>query len=116
MNSRYVVGIGAVAAAAYFAARGCNSFESGEIIAKRHEPEQVVKRGWVLRPGMPNPHCIDDEDFILVLGREKERGQSFETKVVYVDKAVYDSINVGDLFDGARIKYEETDHDLHCEK
>ena len=50
---------------------------------------------------------IDDDDYIIKF--TVYNGKKRKTKIVHVRKEVYDSLNIGDLFDPTKIPYSRYD-------
>lgn len=123
MNYKTMILVGASALS--FALSGCINLAryDGAIIDKRHEPERIYERVEMVSGGrMPSSAykkiMVDDEDYVLVVGRELKnmKGEKeLRTWELYVAKDVYDSLNIGDFFDGS-LPYETDDRDYEAKR
>lgn len=93
---------------------GCSiPIESGQVLEKRYEPQREYTEkgtrffGKVLT--LYTREMIDDEDFIITFG--KRENDKYQTRQVYVDKTVYDSLKIGDNFDTTTFPFEDSDWD-----
>ena len=83
-----------------FAIVACNHLEKGEVISKRHEPENTFVMIMPIRVGkttMMIPYIIhDNEDWVITV-KGKYEGDD-ETDEVYVFESCFNSLKNGDTW------------------
>lgn len=93
-------------AAIAFVLVSCGGVDNGVIIKKEYQPARIyttllpvtVFTGKTSTTIMI-PHTIyDDEDFVLLLKNKDDTGN------VFVTKSIFESVNIGEYFNGATIK------------
>ena len=110
------LGIGALTLALYVGFGGCpKPLGSGTLLNKIHQPERTYTEDSILSLGRHGPATIkitwvDDEDFILILGKEEAGYRSkFETRAIYVSEDTYNSLQEGDILDTSKVPHWDLD-------
>jgi len=106
-----VLGIGALILAL---TSGCSKpIKSGRVVDKQYEPQREYSVRQSHDPRLLGflqyDTYTDDEDFIIIFKSDKE-GEN-KTRTVYVNKEVYDSLKLNDIFDTSKLPFEDFDQD-----